>query len=49
LLLDKKQNSTHLLDTFTETLQNSDSVENVEADNSSFQLKIYSVSIAAIY
>jgi hypothetical protein len=49
LLLDKKQNATYSLETFTETLQNSDSFENVEADNNSFQLKIYSLFIAAIY
>jgi len=33
LLLDKDQNATHSLETFTATLQNFDSVENVEADN----------------
>jgi hypothetical protein len=49
LLLDKKQNARHLLETFTETLQNFDSVENVEADSNSFQLKIYSFFIAAIH
>jgi len=48
LLLDKKQNATHLLETFTETPQNFDSFENVEAGNNSFQLKIYSLFIAAI-
>jgi hypothetical protein len=41
LLLDKKQNAAHSLETFTETLQNFDSVENVEADSNSFIHLLY--------
>jgi hypothetical protein len=49
LLLDKKQNTIYLLETFTETLQNFGSVENVEADSNLIQLKVYSLFIAAIH
>jgi len=49
LLLDNKKNATHLLETFTEMLPDFDSVENVDAGNNSFQLKIFSLFIAAIH